>query len=86
MLTEYLPSRSTTVFIIVGILMLFVVPYTRNEMKLLTAGGIGLFIKFVVIFARHIIADHLLILKNLVTPRKVIFPTLEGDEQTNLKN
>ena len=85
MFTDYLPSKSTTVFIIVGILVLFVVPYTRNEMKLLTGGGIGLFIKFVVIFARHIINDHLLILKNLVTPRKVIFPTLEGEEQTNLK-
>ena len=85
MFTDYLPSKSTTVFIIVGILALFVVPYTRNEMKLLTGGGIGLFIKFVVIFARHIVADHLLILKNLITPRKVIFPTLEGEEQTNLK-
>lgn len=80
-----LPSKSTVIFLIFGILALFFIPYTRSEMKAITGGGIGLFIKFVVIFARHIINDHLLIIKNLISPRKVIFPTLEGEEQTNMK-
>lgn len=80
-----MPSKSTVIFMIVGILALFVIPYTRNEMKVLTGGGIGLFTKFVVIFVRHIINDHILLVKNLISPRKVIFPTLEGEDQTNMK-
>lgn len=80
-----LPSKSTVIFIIVGVLALFVIPYTRNEMKAVTGGGIGLFTKFVVIFVRHIVNDHILLVKNLISPRKVIFPTLEGKDQTNMK-
>ncbi len=77
-------SRSALIFAVMGLLVLFLIPYTRSEMKTVTGKSIAIAFKFLLIFIKAMWGDHVLIIKNLVSPRKVIYPTLENNDQVNL--
>lgn len=76
-------KSSTLILFLCAVLFLFVIPYTRNEMKVGVTKSAELIFKFLLTFVKVMWKDHVLIIKNLVSPRKVIYPTLESEDQVN---
>ena len=44
---------------------------------------VGLIFKFLLIFVKTMWNDHVLIVRNLISPRKLIYPSLENEDQVN---
>ena len=76
-------KSSTLVLLLFAVIVLFVIPYTRNEMKKGSGMTVGLVFKFLLIFVKTMWNDHVLIVRNLISPRKLIYPSLENEDQVN---
>lgn len=76
-------KSSTIILFGFAILLLFLIPYTRQEMKNLTGQSFVIFFKYLLSFLKLMWNDHVLIVKNLLSPRNIIYPTLENENQIN---
>ena len=76
-------KTSSLILIALAMLMLYIIPYTRSEMKKISGGVFVLVFKYVLTCFKVLYKDHLLILKNLLSSHKKIYPTLGNDKQVN---
>lgn len=76
-------KSATLILLLFALLLLFIIPYTRQEMKSISGQTFVLVAKYFISFVKILWSDHYLIVKNLVSPRRLIYPTLESDDQVN---
>lgn len=72
------------IVLVIVVLLLITAMGQKMFAELIALTGRGLF-GYMVLFIRFTFRAHYLIFKNLIFSRKIIYPSLERDDQVNLK-